>query len=139
MGTVSLPPGWQKILHAHLCEACCFMVREFINFKASDAARLPVEPVEEVAHVPPVGDKLFEDAPKDSADSHQSEETRSQGEVSTSLIATAGEPAGQTQPASAECSTEERKRTRKKLKRQDVTLPNPRQQPDDAHGEPGVH
>jgi hypothetical protein len=140
IGTVSLPPGWQKVLAVDLCEQCCHIVRDFIRFKPSDAEGLPVEPIEEpAASIAPVGDKLFETAPEPtiSADSHQSEETCSQGEVSTSSNATAGEPAGKTQPASAECSTEERTRTRKtrkiglkpKLQGQDAILPDARPKP----------
>jgi len=63
MGTINLPPGWQKICNADLCEPCCMLVRDFIRFTPADAARLPVEPVESVAPLAPVGDKLFETAP----------------------------------------------------------------------------
>ena len=66
MGTINLPPGWQKICNADLCEPCCMLVRDFIRFTPSDAARLPVEPVEAVAPLAPVGDKLFETAPEES-------------------------------------------------------------------------
>jgi len=64
MGTINLPPGWQKICNADLCEPCCMLVRDFIRFTPADAARLPVEPVESVAPLAPVGDKLFETAPE---------------------------------------------------------------------------
>lgn len=63
IGTLSLPPGWQKICEADLCESCSALVREFIRFKASDAAKLPVEPIpQELAR--PIPDKLFETAPE---------------------------------------------------------------------------
>lgn len=70
MGQLSLPPGWQTILHADLCEPCCQIVKEFIRFKPSDAARLPVEPIpSEPAPVPSAsGDKLFETAPEEKPD-----------------------------------------------------------------------
>lgn len=116
MGTLSLPPGWQNVLHADLCEPCCQVVREFIRFKVSDAANLPVEPIEEPASTAPVGDKLFEIAPEVppvSGDSHE---------------------------ASAEATPAEKQRTRKakKLQGQDAILPDPRksEQPAPQPGAP---
>ncbi len=64
LGTVTLPPGWQKICGADLCEPCCTLVRDFIRFKPSDAEKLPVEPIEPIEPLPPAGDKLFETAPE---------------------------------------------------------------------------
>jgi hypothetical protein len=149
LGTVSLPPGWMKVLGADLCEPCCQVVRDFIRFKISDAARLPVEPIEEPAATGPADDKLFEIAPEPapqvSADSRMVSEHASNGKLVPD-DATTGESVGKTQPASAESSTEEvnrenRRKRRSKLAGQDAILPDPRPKPDDdaRPGELGVH
>ena len=65
MGTLSLPPGWQKMCAADLCESCCELVRDFIRFKPSDAERLPVEPIPQEFAGGPASDKLFETAPEE--------------------------------------------------------------------------
>lgn len=146
IGTVTLPPGWQTICHADLCERCCETVREFIRFKPSDADKLPVEPIPaEPAPAPSEsGDKLFETSPEgpcvtlaDSAaapmtDSHDADvigapippagmTTKSATSSMTSMT-----PTTPSSP-SAEASTEERVRTRKfrKLRGQDAILPDP--------------
>ena len=140
MGQLSLPPGWQTILHADLCEPCCQIVKEFIRFKPSDAARLPVEPIEEVASTPPVGDKLFETAPEaKSDDSVTATEARPTG---AEWKADSMQPnAAPVLNPSAETSTEERARTRKsrkKLQGQDAILPDVRK-PEPPAPDPGVH
>ncbi len=123
MGTLSLPPGWQNILHSDLCEPCCLIVRDFIRFKLSDAANLPIEPIEQPAVLCQASEQLFETAPATqvSADSHQESDQASDGKVVPDH-ATVGEPTGQTQPVSAEsklfdpaseATTTEKQRTRK--------------------------
>ncbi len=67
IGTLSLPPGWQKICEVDLCESCCATVREFIRFRPSDADRLPVEPIPDQPSGP-IPDKLFETAPEPKAE-----------------------------------------------------------------------
>jgi hypothetical protein len=141
MGTINLPPGWQKICNADLCEPCCMMVRDFIRFKASDAARLPVEPIPKVATLAPVGDKLFETAPEPqvSADPLRVSEQASNGKLVPKNGAD-GDPEGQTQPASAEsptveCSTEERLRTRAVKRRKKLQDAPPDNRAALPHGE----
>jgi hypothetical protein len=69
MGSISLPPAWQKICGADLCETCCALVHDFIRFKPSDAADLPVEPIPaELLSPGPASDKLFETAPEEKPD-----------------------------------------------------------------------
>jgi hypothetical protein len=65
IGQLSLPPGWQTILHTDLCEPCCQIVREFIRFRASDAASLLVEAPPEDVLTEPIPEKLFETAPEE--------------------------------------------------------------------------
>lgn len=135
MGTVSLPPGWQKILQHDLCEPCCMMIRDFIRFKPGDAAKLPVEPIpaEPAPEPSTTGEKLFETAPQVSADSPAVSGHASNGKPVPNE-ATDGDPIGKTQPVSAEfkpsaeASTEERKRTRKPkaMRGQDAILPDVR-------------
>jgi hypothetical protein len=138
MGTVSLPPGWQKVLGSDLCEPCCSLVREFIRFKPGQFVPEEPIPVALVESDSPVSDKLFETAPEPqvSADSREAGSTPAMGS-SAHDSATVGEPEGKTQPASAEnplqeCSTEETERTRKtrkKLQGQDAILPDKRNAP----------
>ncbi len=152
MGQLSLPPGWQTILHADLCEPCCQIVKEFIRFKPSDAERLPVEPIpSEPAPVPSVsGDKLFETAPEAKREETQpgttpaieNRETPSPSQPTESaptLEAVGHSPVDET-------STEERARTRKakanikvkvKLAGQDAILPDVRK-PEPPAPDPGV-
>jgi hypothetical protein len=142
IGKLSLPPGWQTILYMDLCEPCCQVVKEFLRFRPSQAANLPVEPREEVPTAEPVGDKLFEtapEAPQVSADSQMVSEHASNGKLVPDN-ATVGEPAGKTQPASAESSNEEinrekRRKTKARLQGQDAILPDKRK-PADASAEP---
>lgn len=145
IGKLSLPPGWQTICYADLCEPCCQLVHDFVRFRSSDAARLPVEPIEEVAQIAPVGDALFEIAPEPapqvSADSHEAERMPAMGSLAHDS-ATAGAPTGPTQPVSAESSSEEinrekRRKTKARLQGQDAILPDPRHKPDERPGEPG--
>lgn len=133
MGTVSMPPGWAKICDADLCEWCSKVVRDFIRFKPSDAERLPVEPIEVIA---PVGDKLFETTPEPNAVddvTNRPMSTEKRGPdaslIGESLGTREQSSSSGTSPASAECSTEERKRqrTKRKLRGQDAILPDVRQ------------
>ncbi len=139
MGQLSLPPGWQTILHADLCEPCCQIVKEFIRFKPSDAERLPVEPIEEVASTPPVGDKLFETAPEPTIVQVVQEVAE---QVNSGALDTPGVKCTMTVgPAVDETSIEERTRTRKsrkKLQGQDAILPDVRK-PEPPAPDPGVH
>ena len=146
IGTVSLPPGWQTICHADLCERCCEIVRDFIRFRPSDAEKLPVEPISlEVGPTDAPPDKLFETSPEEPcvmpADSSAAPTTDSQDAAVTGVPTP---PAGTTSPtittiATAtkmsptspddEASTEEKARTRKTRKRlmgQGAILPDPR-------------
>ena len=131
IGTVSLPPGWQTICHADLCERCCEIVRDFIRFRASDADRLPVEPIPlEVGPTDAPPDKLFETAPEElcatPADSNAVPGTDSRDVAATASILPAGTTMKRstttipttemaTIPSSpeSEASTEERARTRR--------------------------
>lgn len=70
MGTISLPPGWQKVFAADLCESCCELVRDFIRFRPSDAERLPIEPIPQ-EFAGPTSDKLFETAPEEKPNAEQ--------------------------------------------------------------------
>ena len=67
LGTITLPPGWQKIMSADLCEPCCMIVRDFIRFKPSDAEALPIEPASTEPPPAPAedGTKLFETKPEE--------------------------------------------------------------------------
>lgn len=60
LSAIGLPPGWQKILGADLCEFCCKLLSDFIYFKPSDAAALPVEPIPEGA----IKEELFDVSPE---------------------------------------------------------------------------
>lgn len=64
LGTVTLPPGWVKVLNADLCEACSVVVRDFIHFKPSYVSHLPTEPVPDETMHGPASDKLFETEPE---------------------------------------------------------------------------
>ena len=154
IGTVSLPPGWQTICHADLCERCCEIVRDFIRFRPSDAERLPVEPIpveiSASSDAPP--DKLFETAPEEPcvtpADSTAVTTTDSQDAAATGAptppagTTTKSETSSTTSttlttPSSpdAEASQEERARTRKTRKRLqgvNAILPDPRNLPPGA-------
>lgn len=131
-GTITLPPGWQKICGADLCEPCCMMVRDFIRFKPGDAERLPVEPIpEEVAPAATAKTELFETAP----------EVKPQSPVDTTAIAeevakvvnsgaldTPTCKVTMTVNPSEGQNADERARTRKgrRLRGQSVILPDPR-------------
>lgn len=134
MGTVTMPPGWQKIMSADLCEPCCMIVRDFIKFKPSDAEALPVEPVPNEPPPAPAADgtKLFETTPEVTAneeakpspaptapDSQAPHEDR-RAEGSQTNQAMAG--------AAVEISAEERAREkkRKKMRGQNAILPDQR-------------
>jgi hypothetical protein len=135
LGTVTLPPGWIKVLGSDLCDdPCSGLVRDFIRFKPSDAAKLPVEPipVAELESIGLVSDKLFETAPEVKSEEANaapaptatnpeapSQGERPQGETPAQTVGTA--------PID-ESSTEERVRTRRakakaKLQGQDAILP----------------
>jgi hypothetical protein len=143
MGTISLPPGWQKICGADLCEPCCMMVHDFIRFKPSDAEKLPIEPIPaelKATQAGPISDKLFETESQVSADSHPVSDTPAMGSR-TQESATDGDPEGKTQPASAEfnpaieSNAEERARTRKSRKlRAEIGLPDQRKPTDPPPG-----
>jgi hypothetical protein len=139
LGSVTLPPGWLKVFSADLCERCCEVVRDFIRFKPSDAAALPIEPIPVEALPAPEpskgGDTLFEEYTKFS-------DGCPKGTIMP-RTATDGDPEGQTQPASAESipvevSAEERSRARKakraRLRGQSAILPDPRKPGDPSPG-----
>jgi hypothetical protein len=138
LGTVSLPPGWQKVCNSDLCEPCCQIVRDFIRFRPSDAAALPVEPIpEDTTPLEPSKDKLFETAPEvkpneedQSAPAPAAENQQAPSEAKPDKSAPTAQVMG---PAPVdETSTEERARTRKsrKLRGQDAILPDPRKPSD---------
>jgi hypothetical protein len=139
MGTISLPPGWQKICNADLCEPCCMLVRDFIRFTPADAARLPVEPIEDVTPLAPVGDKLFETAPEEicatpadftvapTTDSQNAGATGAQtppAGIPTTTSSTTSTEMKTTPSNLDECSTEERVRTRAAKRRKKLLGPD---------------
>lgn len=123
IGTVTLPPGWQTICHADLCERCCETVREFIRFRPSDADKLPVEPIPTEAQPAPApsedGSKLFETVIEKVVEQVNAGALNTPGVTCTASIVD-------------ESSAEERTRTRKsrKLRGQDAILPDPRKPSD---------
>lgn len=129
MGTISLPPGWQKICGADLCEPCCALVHDFIRFTRARSEQLPVEPIPATEQA---SDKLFETEPEAqvSADS-QTESTPATGSDPRKAV-TDGDPEGKTQPTSAEfkpeteANAEERSRARKAKRklRAEIGLPD---------------
>jgi len=137
IGTLSLPPGWQKICEADLCESCSTLVRDFIRFKAADAAKLPVEPIpEELAG--PIPDKLFETAPEEKGEETQSNaapsaenskaQTKSKRKQSLEVTEAVG-----TAPIDTTAAERQRtRRTKKALQGQTAILPDKRADPGPA-------
>lgn len=140
MGTISLPPGWQKITGADLCEACCSLVHDFIRFTPERAAAVPVESVasEELPMPEPSPDKLFETAPAkevklepvspDRPVHGAADCSESDGDGDGHQTApTPPPPTLSSGPAVDETSIEERARTRKIRKR--IATPPPTEPP----------
>jgi hypothetical protein len=137
MGTISLPPGWQKICGADLCEPCCAMVHDFIRFKPSDADRLPIEPIPaelKATQAGPISDKLFE--------TESEEKTNAPGEVpvgnpdnpsAAGGNVRTGDPDAPAPKVADECNAEERAKTRKARKLRAI-LPDPRNPTDPPPG-----
>lgn len=131
MGTVTLPPGWQKICGVDLCEPCCMLVRDFIRFKPSDAAALPVEPIPAEAQPAPEpskdGTRLFETKPTPPnvitkiAESVAAEVNAGALDTTTCKVSMTVNPAD-------EQNADERARTRKQ-KRAHIPKPEDPQQP----------
>jgi len=124
IGTLSLPAGWQKICEADLCESCSAMVREFIRFKASDAAKLPVEPIpQELAG--PIPDKLFETAPEPTAASEQIAEKAAAAVNSGALDTPGVKCTAEVVPVDTTPAERQRtRRTKKTVAGQAAILPN---------------
>lgn len=120
-GTISLPPGWSKVMGNDLCEPCCRIVRDFINFRPEHDAALPVEPIPAELSTEPAptqapGDKLFpepepakviEQVLDQVADQINSGALNTPGVTCTAEVHTA--PDG-------EASVQEKQRTRRKKK-----------------------
>lgn len=139
MGTVTMPPGWLKVFSADLCERCCEVVRDFIRFRPSDAAALPVEPIPTEAQPAPEpskdGDKLFETTPEVSSAMEQTL-AKVVEQVNSGALDTPGVKCTAEFNPATEANAEERSRARKAKRKamRSPAIPDPRKPTDPPAG-----